>query len=156
MKRLILSVVIGLMTGVPLGGLSVMVLKSTLPVVIKSEREADSVTVTHGRINILVHVHISRVCSFTVSRWLWRWEIWDNKRLKVFVPLPEPGVPAAPEGSSELLLSLAIPPGIAPGDWLYGSQIYPHCGGWIPRLFATPVLYNPDVLVKVPQQEATK
>lgn len=132
------------------GYLGAIYFTSTPSVVITEMHEDDSVAIENGTVNIVVHIHRIGYCPTETQRYMWRPIYVHGVLASQFVPLVSTVAPLI-SPTEIVVLSLALPPQVTPGDWFYQSLSIERCSimppGMGPRMFRSPNLairVNPE------------
>lgn len=138
----------GVMLGL-LGGAVLITAIGDPPITIREAHETDGVVLSGGRLDLVFTIDRARQCPSITSRYLWRWIDMDGEQLRQFVPLGTSPSGITPVGENQrVMMSLAIPPDLAEGEWFYWSRTTTQC----PGLFdlSNPAVHQaPDIPVRI-------
>ncbi len=148
-RKDLLAGLAGLCLGSLAGCYLILWTNSVTPVVIHEVHEVDGAAPRNGHLDIYVDMDRNRDCPSETSRWLWTWVDHNGERIKQFYPLVNTATTLSDLGRNQrFILSIAVPPGIWPGNWFYWSKTVEHCP-FLPSLFRSTIRESSDIPVHI-------
>lgn len=116
--------------------------------VVTSQEEAEGPQFSDpSTLDVVVKFHRDRVCPSVTQRWVWRWTMYQGKRVQQALPLAATATPFLADGN-EVMLTLPNPGVPDLGDqWFYRTVTTESCGflpSWASAAFGGRIYRSPD------------